>query len=436
MRTFSHLLPNINKINKNPEDLKEIFKNNVLYINNSSITREYIEFIRAKDKIKGRRNNKTHKWKDIKFDEHIFPKKKDQLNYIEYGKLCYEEKLINSGIFQLSNKPLISIIVPAFNKQNILLKSIRSIQNQSVKNIEIIIVDDKSTDDSHMIYEYLMSSDPRIRVFYHQNNLGVWRTRIDGFLYSNGKYIIHFDAGDMYEDNYVLEDALKIVEKYDIDSVKMICRIIYDYQNLSKTKIPIDIKDNYTKISFRPNIYRYNYKYFKSIGWIWTTLAKSSIYTKCLLFLSTRILNFYKNFWEDQWWKRLVIIVSENLLIYKRFSYLYFKDGNGEGEFKFQSQEQRNRMVQEMLGFLYFELELIPKTNNKAIIVNKLRSLQKNEKINFGCLKTKFYLLDDLLLELINDTYVSSIDKIFLIGLLKESKIKQSNFNESHNIIL
>ena len=132
----------------------------------------------------------------------------------------------------------------------------------------------------------------------------------------------------------------------------------------------------------------------------------------------------------------VVIIVSENLLIYKRFSYLYFKDGNGEGEFKFQSQEQRNRMVQEMLGFLYFELELIPKTNNKAIIVNKLRSLQKNEKINFGCLKTKFYLLDDLLLELINDTYVSSIDKIFLIGLLKESKIKQSNFNESHNIIL
>ena len=66
------------------------------------------------------------------------------------------------------------------------MKSIRSIQNQSLKNIEIIIVDDCSTDDSNKYYKYLLETDERIRVFIHLKNMGVWRSRLDGFLYSKG----------------------------------------------------------------------------------------------------------------------------------------------------------------------------------------------------------------------------------------------------------
>ena len=263
-------------------------------------------------------------------------------------------------------------------------------------------MDDSSTDNSFKIYEYLLKNDQRIRIFYHLINLGAWRSRIDGFLYSKGKYVIHFDAGDMYEDNYVLEDAFNIIEKYNIDSVKMICRFIYDYQNLTKTNLAIIIKDNYTKISYKNDIDSYNYKYFNNNGWIWTTLVKRNIYTKCLMLLSTRLLNFYKNFWEDQWWKRLVNIVSESLLIIKRYSYLYFKDGKGEGDFKFKTEKQRDKMIQEQLGFLYFDLELLPKTHNKSWIVNRLRQLNDNNYfINLGFLKSKFHLLDDLINELI-----------------------------------
>jgi glycosyltransferase involved in cell wall biosynthesis len=46
----------------------------------------------------------------------------------------------------------------------------------------------------------LLNSDPRIRIFHHMKNLGCWRTRLDGIIYSRGKYIILFDAGDLYED--------------------------------------------------------------------------------------------------------------------------------------------------------------------------------------------------------------------------------------------
>ena len=433
IKPFIQLLPNVGINNKRPRSLIEIFENNILYINDSNITKEYIKSIRGIeiDDFK-ENNNDTYLWKDIKFDEKTFPKRKNQLNFKEYAKICFEEKLINTENIEVNKNPLISIIVPAYNKENILLKSIRSIQNQSIKNIEIIIVDDSSTDNSFKIYEYLLKNDQRIRIFYHLINLGAWRSRIDGFLYSKGKYVIHFDAGDMYEDNYVLEDAFNIIEKYNIDSVKMICRFIYDYQNLTKTNLAIIIKDNYTKISYKNDIDSYNYKYFNNNGWIWTTLVKRNIYTKCLMLLSTRLLNFYKNFWEDQWWKRLVNIVSESLLIIKRYSYLYFKDGKGEGDFKFKTEKQRDKMIQEQLGFLYFDLELLPKTHNKSWIVNRLRQLNDNNYfINLGFLKSKFHLLDDLINELIKDNYVSNDDKNFLNILLKESKRKQKSYNNS-----
>ena len=47
--------------------------------------------------------------------------------------------------------------------------------------------------------------------------MGWWRTRRDGLLYSKGKYVIFFDVGDLYEDNYVLEDAFNVIEKYNLD---------------------------------------------------------------------------------------------------------------------------------------------------------------------------------------------------------------------------
>ena len=115
-------------------------------------------------------------------------------NYLEFCELALNEKLINNKSIEYDNKPLISIIIPSFNKKNELLKSIRSIQNQNFKNIEIIIVNDCSTDNSSVLFDYLLETDPRIRIFHHIINMGCWRSRLDGVIYSRGKYIILFDA--------------------------------------------------------------------------------------------------------------------------------------------------------------------------------------------------------------------------------------------------
>ena len=267
------ILPRITLKKNNIPTLKEIFKSRQLFINDANLTNEYIRFIKPINEKEEMKYTKAGNKSDIKFYESDFIKRKDQLDFKTFGKLCSEEKLIDSKIIKFHKKPLISVILPTYNKEFTLMKSIRSIQNQSLKNIEIIIVDDCSTDNTKKYFKYLLETDSRIRIFTHLKNLGLWRSRIDGFLYSNSKYIIQFDPGDMYEDNYVLEDVYNIINKYNIDSIKMPCRFIFDYNNLDNNKFAIVINDNFTKIAYQPNIGKYNEQYFNGNGWIWNRLA-------------------------------------------------------------------------------------------------------------------------------------------------------------------
>ena len=343
--------------------------------------------------------------------------KNHEINYYNFSKLCIEEKLIDFNNYSSNYKPQISVILPSFNKENVLMKSIRSIQNQSFKNIEIIIVDDCSTDNSKVYYKYLLETDQRIRIFYHLKNMGVWRTRIDGLLYSRGKYVIFFDTGDLYSDNYVLEDSFNLVEKFNLDSVKMLFRPINNYNTIEFLNcFNFPEKENYNRIVYeKENIQSYSNKIFKNWLCIWNRLTRSDIYIEGLYLLNSTILNIYKNLWEDVWWNNLIDEVSNNLMIIKRYGYLYFFDNKGEGTPKPYTISNKDNLIHEFIYFLYFELNFLPKENNKEIIINKLRKYNnKTEIINLNCFISKFYILDNLLINLLNDFYVTSKDKNFL----------------------
>ena len=418
-------------MNNKTSNLSEIFKSRRLYISDANLTNKYIHYIKPINETEEKKYSIKGNEKDLIFNVSYFPKRKAQYNFKDYAKLCIQGKsLFNYKKLKLDEQPLISVILPTFNKKSNIIKSLRSIQNQSLKNIEIIIVDDCSTDNTSKYLNKLFKNDPRIRIFTHLKNMGVWRSRIDGFLYSNGKYIIHFDPDDLYEDNYVLEDAYNIVNKYNIDSIKMTARFIYNYSNLNNNTDAVIIKDNYTKIAYHPDIQNYNYYYFYYLGWIWNRLTRKSIFSKSLYLLSDKLLNVYKNYCEDQWWNKLVNTISYSYLVVKRYGYLYFKNGKGEGDFKSKTSSQRDKMGHEFIYFLYFDLELLPKNNNKKDIINILRKFSmKNNIVNLSFFKTKFYILDDLLKKLIKDRFISKEDKKFLKQLLIKSQKKQHKNN-------
>lgn len=98
---------------------------------------------------------------------------------------------------------LISIIIPVYNAEKYIHRCIKSVVNQSYKELEIIAVNDGSTDDSLSICETLAAQDNRIKVF-SQINGGVSKARNTGLRLAKGKYVMFLDS-----DDYMLPDMCK-----------------------------------------------------------------------------------------------------------------------------------------------------------------------------------------------------------------------------------
>ena len=101
----------------------------------------------------------------------------------------------------------ISVVIPIYNAEGCLEKAINSVINQSYKNIEIILVDDGSTDNSGDMCDYFSKINNNIKVI-HQNNKGLSAARNAGVKASTGKYIGFVDA-----DDWIAEDMYEILYK-------------------------------------------------------------------------------------------------------------------------------------------------------------------------------------------------------------------------------
>ena len=96
----------------------------------------------------------------------------------------------------------ISIIIPVYNTENYLGKTIESVLAQTYSDLEIILVDDGSTDSSGKLCDQYAQDDPRLKVI-HQENQGLKCARLAGIQASNGRYICFSDSDDWVEQDYV-----------------------------------------------------------------------------------------------------------------------------------------------------------------------------------------------------------------------------------------
>ena len=131
------------------------------------------------------------------------------------------------------NKPLVSIIVPVYNNYNYIDKCLSSISKQRYKNIEVIMIDDGSTDGSADVCDCYAGADQRFRVI-HQKNQGRVLARARGVNEAKGEYIGFVDGDDWIEDG-MYEYLMGIALKYDVDMVTSgyieegdTCRIVED----------------------------------------------------------------------------------------------------------------------------------------------------------------------------------------------------------------
>ena len=97
---------------------------------------------------------------------------------------------------------LISVIVPVFNVEPFLPKCLASISEQTYRNLEILLIDDGSTDGSGIICDVFAAKDVRARVI-HQENRGLWAARNRGQLESRGNYLVFPDGDDYFHKDYI-----------------------------------------------------------------------------------------------------------------------------------------------------------------------------------------------------------------------------------------
>ena len=95
-------------------------------------------------------------------------------------------------------KPKISVIIPTFNRARYIGEAIRSVQGQTLKDWEMIIIDDGSTDDTEKIVHEIAKSDPRISYFKNEKNLGIAKTRNRGLSLAQADYVAMLDSDDKW----------------------------------------------------------------------------------------------------------------------------------------------------------------------------------------------------------------------------------------------
>ena len=136
----------------------------------------------------------------------------------------------------------ISVVVPVYNIEKYVARCIESLEKQTLREIEIIIIDDKSTDNSKTICEKYASKYSNIKIIEKKENQGLSEARNDGLLNSEGEYIIFVDGDDYLEENALERlyeiakgtccDAVIFANVYDLNNGKKIMRLFESGKNV------------------------------------------------------------------------------------------------------------------------------------------------------------------------------------------------------------
>ena len=110
--------------------------------------------------------------------------------YQNYVNDCIKLNKINRTKLLKITNPYISVCLPIYNMEKYLERALLSIINQSFQNFEIILVNDNSNDNTQNIIKKYMSFDNRIKMINHNQNLGVYCSRVDAVTNSIGEFVI------------------------------------------------------------------------------------------------------------------------------------------------------------------------------------------------------------------------------------------------------
>ena len=232
---------------------------------------------------------------------------------------------------------------------------------------------------------------------------------------------------DFYTDNYILEDAYNLAEKYNLDSIRFSFIRSEQSENPYNNSEQIKFLSKYTKIMYGKRDFEITTWEF---GTVWNRLIRANIIIKGLYLLDSYILNAYKNLWDDRWYNYLINKMSFSCLLINRAGYLYLPNNKGERFMRLQDDKEKDKTIREFIYFWLFDLEMLSKDDNKSTIIQTLKNFNSLNNTymgvfaNLSYLNGKFEIYEHLLNLLINDPFVLMEDKKYVNQLLNNYKDK------------
>ena len=248
-----------------------------------------------------------------------------------YWKINEQNILIYNNYIRYNKRkeiPDISIIITVYNQANCFYKALRSVQNQKVENIEIIIVDDFSKDNSLEIIEKYQKEDNRIILLKHNYNYGKIKSRSDAVKLSKGKYITIIDGDDGLATRNILYNCLIIgkIGNLDVIEFKLAYFINKYFRRIETNLEPIENLNN--RIIYQPELkYIFIRKKKNENQWsyinrnICSKLIKNEIFKKLIEFIGSKYTEDYISIFEDTIMSVSLFTLSNSYYIMKEPGY-------------------------------------------------------------------------------------------------------------------
>jgi len=219
---------------------------------------------------------------------------------------------------KINNNPKISVYLPIYNKAKYLKRSIGSILKQTLKNIEIITVNDCSDDDTLKILNNMAKNDKRIKIVNNFKNKGLLYSRAMGIKKSKGEYLMNLDPDDELKSSDTLEYLYNKTMNYKVDFISF---GFLTKNNLNKKSFFLRC-ENRDNILFQPQILKNAFNLNDYL--ITNKLIKREVLLKAFNFFKLNIYGKKWNYGEDEIWSTLINKYSNSMVCVNRPIFIYY----------------------------------------------------------------------------------------------------------------
>lgn len=210
----------------------------------------------------------------------------------------------------------VSVIIPVYNAEKYLRQCVQSVCAQSYEDLEILLINDGSTDSSGLIIEQLKLEDSRIKVIHKPQNTGLGAVRNTGLDLACGDYIVFIDADDWMDSNHI-EDLVELLERTESDIA--IANFTRYHMETNQYELHITDQDYYEMVLTPQEWFRYQYGQPHNLS-LCFTVPWGKIYKRSLF---KNLLYYTDGFGEDDRTTWKLYLMSDKIAYMHRSSLVY-----------------------------------------------------------------------------------------------------------------